>query len=337
MRRDDTKLVISHRPLILVVIQVNHPRHIAFQHSWQCTWITLASMMIGKALLSGLWVCPECRSLAVIFTLDHVSLFSFTAVVLLHFRCDPALSVFASKCQGEGHAVKAALCDLGDPGWGDPWFLHWAVLLPTPSELAPGVFVAFLVFCFLLRASVIMAHKMSLCMHRDDTKLSPLAFIDFSPINWYLSRHCSLVCVVFGCLFLVLCVCVVFVFGVFLFGFLFLWFLVFCFVSWVSLTVHGPASTWHKRCHFACNEMILSYHLQLIFSLINWNCHVTALCFVLFWCGLCFLVCFCAFCFPLFLWCLALFPGWAWQCIGLCIGPPPVYFCGHYSNGLCVN
>ena len=28
--------------------------HQAFQHSWQCTRITLASMMIGKALLSGL-------------------------------------------------------------------------------------------------------------------------------------------------------------------------------------------------------------------------------------------------------------------------------------------
>ena len=58
-----------------------------------------------------------------------------------------------------------------------------------------------------------MAHKMSLCMHRDDTKLSPPG--SFSPINWYLSRHRSLVCVVFGCLFLVLCVCVLFVFGVF--------------------------------------------------------------------------------------------------------------------------
>ena len=40
------------------------------------------------------------------------------------FRCDPALSVFASKCQGECHTVKAALCDLGDPGWEDPWFPH---------------------------------------------------------------------------------------------------------------------------------------------------------------------------------------------------------------------
>ena len=30
--------------------------------------------------------------------------------------------------------MKAALCDLGDPGWGDPWFPHWALLLPAPSE-----------------------------------------------------------------------------------------------------------------------------------------------------------------------------------------------------------
>ena len=41
-----------------------------------------------------------------------------------HFCCDPALSVFASKCQGVCHAGMAALCDLGDPGWGDPWFRH---------------------------------------------------------------------------------------------------------------------------------------------------------------------------------------------------------------------
>ena len=69
-------------------------------------------------------MCPECRSLDVFFTLDHVSLSCFTAVVFSPLCCDPALSVFASKCQGECHAVKAALCDLGDPGWGDPWFPH---------------------------------------------------------------------------------------------------------------------------------------------------------------------------------------------------------------------
>ena len=44
--------------------------------------------------------------------------------VFHHSRCDSALSVFASKCQG-------ALCDLGDPGWGDLWFPLWAALLFT--------------------------------------------------------------------------------------------------------------------------------------------------------------------------------------------------------------
>ena len=70
-------------------------------------------------------MCPECLSLTVVFTLDHVSLSMFhCGSTSHHFRCDPALSVFASKCQGECHAVLAALCDLGDPGWGDPWFPH---------------------------------------------------------------------------------------------------------------------------------------------------------------------------------------------------------------------
>ena len=45
---------------------------------------------------------------------------------------------------------------------------------------------------------------MSLCMFRDDTKLSPPAFMDLFTHNWYLSCHRSLVCVVFGCLFRVL-------------------------------------------------------------------------------------------------------------------------------------
>ena len=38
--------------------------------------------------------------------------------------CDPALSVFASKCQGVMSCREGARCDLGDPGWGDPWFPH---------------------------------------------------------------------------------------------------------------------------------------------------------------------------------------------------------------------
>ena len=95
-----------------------------------------------------------------------------------HFRCDPALSEFASKCQGESHAVKAALCDLGDPGGGIPGFCIELCCFPHPLNW-PLWFCGVSCFvCFLLRACVIMAHKMSLCMHRDDTKLSPPAFMD---------------------------------------------------------------------------------------------------------------------------------------------------------------
>ena len=69
--------------------------------------------------------------------------------VFHHSRCDPALSVFASKCQGECYAWTAALCDLGDPGWGDPWFPHWALLLLSPSYLAPLCGSVFSLLCFL--------------------------------------------------------------------------------------------------------------------------------------------------------------------------------------------
>ena len=61
---------------------------------------------------------------AVFFTLDHFSPLLFHGGSFSPLCCDPALSVFASKCQGECHAMMAALCDLGDPGWGDPWFPH---------------------------------------------------------------------------------------------------------------------------------------------------------------------------------------------------------------------
>ena len=76
--------------------------------------------------------------------------------------------------------------------------------------------------CFIFMGLRQHGTQVVICMHRDDTKLSPLALIDlFSPINWSLSRHCSVVCVVFVCLLLFLWVCVLFVFGAG-FGFCFL-------------------------------------------------------------------------------------------------------------------
>ena len=72
---------------------------------------------------------PNEYSLAVGYAKDqfHLSLISH------HSRCDPALSVFASKCMGEYHAGTAALCDLGDPGWGIPGFRIELLLLLSPN------------------------------------------------------------------------------------------------------------------------------------------------------------------------------------------------------------
>ena len=34
------------------------------------------------------------------------------------------------------HSLKAALCDLGDPGWGNLWFPHSTVLLHSNNGVA---------------------------------------------------------------------------------------------------------------------------------------------------------------------------------------------------------
>ena len=110
--------------------------------------------------------------------------------VFHHSRCDPALSVFASKCPGECYAWTAALCDLGDPGWGDPWFPQWALLLLSPSCGYGLVAVGVLPFLSLFAA-------IPWC---DDTGLSPLAWI----CQWTGSQSflfCGLVSVLFLCCF----------------------------------------------------------------------------------------------------------------------------------------
>ena len=91
------------------------------------------TMMLGKELLSGLWVRPECRSYCC-----HS-----------HF-CDTASSLFASKCLGERYAWMAALCDLWDPGWGDLRFPHWAFVASITLLLGPFMFfrVVFVLLIF---------------------------------------------------------------------------------------------------------------------------------------------------------------------------------------------
>ena len=95
------------------------------------------TMMLGKELLSGLWVRPECHNYCCHFHIRSCLTSCFTFYSFFTTRCDTASSLFASKCLGERYAWTAALCDLGDPGWGDPWFPHWALLLLSPSCLAP--------------------------------------------------------------------------------------------------------------------------------------------------------------------------------------------------------
>ena len=193
-------------------------------------------------------------AIAVIFTLDHVSLSSFTALVIFTTfvatrRCRCLLqSVRMNVMPWRLLFVISGILAGGIPGFCIelccfPHLLNW-----------PMVFLWRVLFYLLIVwPSVIMAHKMSVCMHRDDTKLSSLALIVFvSPINWNLSRHCSVVCVVFW----FVCFCV--------------W--VFCLVSWMSVTVH--------RTMYRSSTSLLLRPLQqrplrdLINQLINPNCNM---------------------------------------------------------------
>ena len=72
-------------------------------------------------------------------------------------------------------------------------------------------------------------------------------------------------------------------------------------VGLVVAYFYEPASIWHTRCHYACFEMILSYHLLLflIFSPINW-CWLRhhSLVWVVFWLFVSvFVCCFVSWCF----------------------------------------
>ena len=106
--------------------------------------------------------------------------------------------MFASKCLGEYHAGTAALCDLGDPGWGDPWFPHRA-FVASITRCGPLVCFCLVPFRVLFWAILRMTHKMSLCM--EFPLLVAILFLSF------LAGFC------FGCLLLFVCsflVCVVF-------------------------------------------------------------------------------------------------------------------------------
>ena len=87
---------------------------------------------------------------------------------------------------------------------------------------------------------------------------------------------------------------------------------------------------------FACAEMILSYHLlpHQIFFTHKLEPVTSLFCGCVFVCVLCGL-----FLFGLASGLLCFGPCFLQRAkgIGLCTGPLPVYFCGHYSFGPCVN
>ena len=117
-----------------------------------CTTRVLCSSQWRWCSEKNYWADSECAlnavATAVILTLDHVSPPVWPFFVSHHSRCDTASSLFASKCLGECYAGMAALCDLWDPGWGDPRFPHWALLLLSPSCMAPLCFSGLSLFCF---------------------------------------------------------------------------------------------------------------------------------------------------------------------------------------------
>ena len=113
--------------------------------------------MILDALLSGLWVCPERRCLAAIFTLDHVSLSSFTALVLFtSFR-----ATRLCRCLLQSVRVKAMpwrllfvvseILVVGNPG-----FCIELCCFPHPLNWPLWFCGVSCFICFLVRACVIV-------------------------------------------------------------------------------------------------------------------------------------------------------------------------------------
>ena len=109
----------------------------------------------------------------------------------------------------------------------------------------------------------------------------------------------------------------------------------------VVVYFYGPANMTHKLSS-ACAEMILSYHLspQQIFFTHKLEPVTSLLCCCVVVCLLCGLFLF-GFVFGAVFAFGSLCFGFCSlerdEGIGLCIGPLPVYFCGHYSFGPCVN
>ena len=96
--------------------------------------------------------------------------------------------------------ARLALCDLGAPGWGEPWFPHSAVLLYSHLGMAMSVMFVFSVL------PLFTCHT-NTC---DDTMISPLTQLltlhNWSAGHFPPSRFVLMLCVLFWfalCVFLV--------------------------------------------------------------------------------------------------------------------------------------
>ena len=152
--------------------------------------------MIGKALLSGLWAHPE--GCLCPFIISHISscftvrfTFLFTTLVATR-RCRCLLR---SDYRWVVMPYRLAPCDLGDPGWGDPWFPH-------------GAFVASLTFWYGL-VILMFFHLFLLPYH--------VEMIQCYHLLQELAHELAPVTPRFGGF--VLCCCVLFCVGGFAFGF----------------------------------------------------------------------------------------------------------------------
>ena len=99
--------------------------------------------------------------------------------------------------------ARLALCDLGAPGWGEPWFPHSAVLLYSHLGMAMSVMFVFSVL------PLFTCHTNT----SDDTMISPLTPLlmlhnwsagHFSPSRFVFAL-CVLAC--FACVFFFVWLC----------------------------------------------------------------------------------------------------------------------------------
>ena len=123
--------------------------------------------------------------------------------------------------------------------------------------------------------------------------------------------------------------------------------------STVSITPrsHSSAIDMKRRANFSCTDVRESYsitsRLNRSVSPINWNLsrHGFVALWLFFFCVFLVCLCFVCVCFGVFVCFGFLVFGFCSpfcslerdKAFGLCIGPLPVYFCGHYSIGPCVN